>query len=165
MMVRNGRVFVGTAGLGVFVSANLGQTWQAFNEGLVGGFLNTQLDVSDLQVRGDSLYASTLGAGVYVRRLTGVNTWHHFGEEFEPNQASNVRGLAVGGTRLLAAAGGNGSVFFRDPGDADWTVSWLDNVGLRPGLQAFGAVWTGTGWVVATGVGQGVFSSTLGQEP
>jgi hypothetical protein len=165
MLVRNGTLYVGTAGLGVFASADLGQTWQAFNDGLVGGLFNTQLDVSDLQVRGDSLYASTFGAGVYVRRLTGVDMWHHFGEEFEPNQASNVRGLAVGGTRLLAAAGGNGSVFFRDPGDADWTQSWLDNVGLRPGLQAFGAVWTGTGWVVATGVGQGVFSSTQGHEP
>ena len=165
MLVRNGKLYVGTSGLGVFVSANLGQTWQAFNEGLVGGILNTQLDVSDLKLRGDSLYASTFGAGVYVRRLTGVDTWHHFGEEFEPNQASNVRGLAVGGTRLLAAGGGNGSVFFRDPGDAEWTLSWLDNVGLRPGLEAFGAVWTGTGWVVATGVGRGVFSSTQGHEP
>jgi hypothetical protein len=56
-------------------------------------------------------------------------------------------------------------VFFRDPGDADWTLSWLDNVGLRPGLEAFGAVWTGTGWVVSTGVGHGVFSSTQGHEP
>ena len=165
MLVRNGTLYVGTAGLGVFVSANLGQTWQAFNDGLVGGFLNTQLDVSDLKLRGDSLYASTFGAGVYVRRLTGVDTWHHFGEEFEPNQSSNVRGLAVGGTRLLAAGGANGTVFFRDPGDAEWTLSWLDNVGLRPGLAAFGAVWTGTGWVVATGAGRGVFSSSQGHEP
>ena len=165
VLVRNGTLYVGTSGLGVFVSANLGQTWQAFNDGLVGGFLDSQLDVSDLQVRSDSLYASTFGAGVYVRRLNGVDVWHHFGEEFEPNQASNVRGLAVGGTRLLAAGGANGTVFFRDPGDADWTLSWLDNVGLRPGLEAFGAVWTGTGWVVATGVGRGVFSSAQGHEP
>lgn len=165
VLVRNGTLYVGTGGLGVFATANLGQTWQAFNDGLVGGFLDSQLDVSDLQVRGDSLYASTFGAGVYVRRLNGVEVWHHFGEEFEPNQASNVRGLAVGGARLLAAGGANGSVFFRDPGDAEWTLSWLDNVGLRPGLEAFGAVWTGTGWVVATGVGRGVFSSTQGHEP
>jgi hypothetical protein len=165
MLVRNGTLYVGTVGLGVFVSADLGQTWQAFNDGLVGGVLDSQLDVSDLQVRGDSLYASTLGAGVYVRRLSGVDAWHHFGEEFEPNQASNVRGLAVGGTRLLAAGGANGTVFFRDPGDAEWTLSWLDNVGLRPGLEAFGAVWTGTGWVVATGVGRGVVISPEGHEP
>jgi hypothetical protein len=165
MLMRNGTLYLGTAGLGVYVSADLGQTWQTFNDGLVGGFENSQLDVSDLKVRGDSLYASTFGAGVYVRRLTGVDMWHHFGEVFEPNQASNLRGLALGGTRLLAMGGANGSVFFRDPGDAEWTQSWLNNVGLHPGVEAFGAVWTGTGWVVATGVGRSVYSSTQGQEP
>ena len=164
LLVRNGVLYAGTGGGGVFVSGDLGQSWQPFNPGLVGGILDSQLDVSDLVTRGDSLYAATLGAGVYVRNLAVADTWHHFGEELEPNQASNVRGLAVGGTRLIAGAGANGSVFFRDPGDADWTVSWLDNVGLHPGLQAFSAVWTGTGWVVATGAGQRVFSSVRGQE-
>lgn len=165
LLVRNGVLYAGTAGGGVLRSADLGQSWQTFNGGLVGGIFDSQLDVSDLVMRGDSLYAATLGAGVYVRNLAAADTWHHFGEEFEPNQASNVRSLAVNGTRLIAAAGGNGSVFFRDPGDADWTVSWLDNVGLHPGLQAFGAVWTGTGWVVATGAGQRVFSSASGAGP
>jgi hypothetical protein len=163
--IRNHRLYAGTFGQGVFISDNLGTTWQAFNQGLVGGILNSQLDVADLQVRGDSLYAATLGAGVYVRNLTGAGTWSHFGEEFEPNQASNVEALAVGGNRLLAAAGGNGTVFFRDPGDADWTQSFLDNIGLHPGFQASAPAWTGTGWVVAVSAGRGVFRSTLGQEP
>ena len=100
MLIRNGTLYLGTSGLGVFTSVDLGQTWQAFNSGLVGGFQNSQLDVSDLKSRGDSLYASTFGAGVYVRRLTGVDTWHHFGEEFEPNSMSNVLALGLGGTRL-----------------------------------------------------------------
>lgn len=164
-LVRNGTLYAGTAGLGVYTSGDLGLTWHAFNDGLVGGLFNSQLDVSDLEVLGDSLYAGTFGAGVYVRSLAGAGTWHHFGEEFEPNQASNIRSLAVDGTRLLADAGANGSVFARDPGDADWTISWLDNVGLQPGLEAFSTVWTGTGWVVATGAGRGVFSSAQGQEP
>ena len=164
LLMRNGTLYAGTNGLGVFTSTDLGQTWHAFNEGLVGGFQDSQLDVSDLEVLGDNLYAGTFGAGVYVRNL-GAGTWHHFGEEFEPNQASNIRDLAVGGARLLADGGGNGSVFFRDPGDGEWTISWLDNVGLRPGLEAFSTVWTGTGWVVATGVSRGVFSSAQGHEP
>ena len=165
VLVRNGVLYAGTGNGGVLASHDLGQSWQPFNEGLVGGLFDTQLDVSDLVVRGDSLYAGTFGAGVYVRHLGAIDTWHHFGEEFEPNQASNIRGLAVGGTRLFAMCGANGSVFFRDPGDPDWTVSWLDNVGLHPGLEAFDAVWTGTGLVVATGVGQRVFSSASGQGP
>ena len=165
VLMRNGRLYIGTAGRGVFISDDLGQTWHDFNDGLVGGILGTQLDVADFAVRGDSLYAGTLGAGVYVRTLRGAGTWHSFGDAFEPNQAANVRSLASDGTRVVADAGGNGSVFFRDPGAADWTVSWLDNVGLRPGIQAFSVVSTGTGWVVGTGVGRWVFSSTHGQEP
>jgi hypothetical protein len=161
--IRNRRLFAGTFGQGVFISDNLGATWQAFNQGLVGGILNTQLDLSDLQVRGDSLYAATSGAGVYVRSLRGAGTWSHFGEVFEPNQDSNVQALALGGTRLLAAAGSNGEVLRRDPGDAEWTISPLDNLGLHPGLQAASAAFTGGGWVVGTSVG--LFRSVAGQEP
>lgn len=163
VLVRNGRLYAGTFGQGVFISDDLGDSWQGFNQGLVGGLFDTQLDLSDLQVRGDSLYAATEGAGVYVRSLAVTDSWHHFGEDFEPNQASNVGALAVGGTRLLAAAGGNGSVFFRDPGDAEWTISWLNNIGLHPGEQARSAAWTGTGWVVGSNFG--VSRSVLGEEP
>jgi hypothetical protein len=161
--MRNGRLYAGTFGQGVRVSDDLGATWQAFNQGLVGGFLDSQLDISDLQVRGDSLYAATSGAGVYARNLAGPGTWVHFGDEFEPNQASNLNDLALGGTRLLASAGSNGAVFRRDPGEADWTISNLDNVGIHAGVQAQSAAWTGTGWVV--GAVSGVFRSVAGQEP
>ncbi len=163
LLMRNGRLYAGTFGQGVFVSDDLGDTWQAFSQGLVGGVLNSQLFLSDFVVRGDSLFGATLGAGVYMRGLASADTWHHFGEEFEPNQASNVDGLALGGTRLMAAAGGNGTVLFRDPGDADWTVSELGNIGLLPGIQARAAVFTGTGWVVGTNTG--IFHSVGGQEP
>jgi hypothetical protein len=161
--IRNHRLFAGTAGQGVVISDDLGATWQAFNQGLVGGVANSQLDLSGFQVRGDSLYAATLGAGVYVRTLVGAGAWSHFGEEFEPNQASNVRTLALGGTRLLAGAGSNGEVFRRNPGDGEWTISSLDNVGLHPGLAASSAAFTGSGWVVGTNIG--IFRSVAGQEP
>jgi len=165
VQVRNGKLYAGTSGKGVFISDDLGQTWRGFNEGLVGGIFNTQLDISDMANRGDSLYAGTFGAGVYVRKLTGVSAWSHFGEEFEPNQASNISALAVGGPRVLAMGGANGTVFFRDPGDPEWTQSFLNNVGLHPGFSASSAIWTGTGWVVGAGVARGVFLSTQGQEP
>jgi photosystem II stability/assembly factor-like uncharacterized protein len=161
--VRNGRLYAGTFGQGVFVSDDLGQTWSAFNQGLVGGFANSQLFLVDFQVLGDRLYAATSGAGVYERDLAGAGTWAPFGDAFEPNQASNLNSLALGGTRLLASAGANGMVFDRDPGDADWTVSNLNNAGLQPGLTPFSAAWTGTGWVVGTNAG--IFRSVAGQEP
>jgi hypothetical protein len=90
-------------------------------------------------------------------------TWHPFGNEFENNTSANVADLETDGTRLVAAAGGNGSVFRRDPGELDWTISWLDNVGLRPGVQARQILWNGHGWVVGTI--RGVSHSVGGQEP
>src|SRR6185503_1005556 len=63
--VRNGRLYAGTFGQGVRVSDDLGTSWQDFNQGLVGGFEDSQLDVVDLQFRGDELFAATAGAGVY----------------------------------------------------------------------------------------------------
>lgn len=162
VVVRNGRLYAGTYGQGVFVSQDLGDTWVAFNQGLAGGLFGTHNFLSDLMVDGDHLYAATAGAGVYRRNLVAGN-WAHFGEQFEPNQASNTNGIAAGDSRLLVSAGANGTVFFRDPGDADWTLSWLDNTGILPGLAALSAVWTGGGWVVGSNIG--VFTSPLGQEP
>jgi hypothetical protein len=161
--VRNGRLYAGTFGQGVRISDDLGTSWQAFNEGLVGGFEDSQLKVVDLQFRGDVLYAATSGAGVYARNLAAPGGWQPFGAAFELNQGANVTALAVGGDRLLASAGGNGMVFHRDPGEPEWTVSNLDNVGPHAGIQAGLAEWTGTGWVVGTI--SGVFCSVAGQEP
>lgn len=162
VVVRNGRLYAGTYGQGVFVSQDLGDTWVAFNQGLAGGLFGTHNFLSDLMVDGDHLYAATAGAGVYRRNLV-AGSWAHFGEQFEPNQASNTNGIAAGNSRLLVSAGANGTVFFRDPGDADWTLSWLDNTGILPGLAALSAIWTGGGWVVGSNIG--VFTSPLGQEP
>ena len=163
LWLRNGRIFAGTNSQGVFTSSDLGTSWQAFNQGLVGGFADSQLDIADLQERGDSLFVATLGAGVYVRTLATAGTWSHFGEEFEPNQASNVTDLELGGSRLLACGGSNGTVFVRDPGAPDWTISFLGNTGLLPGVTPLTSLWTGSHWVV--GSAKGVFLSPTGREP
>ncbi|HEX6789713.1 MAG TPA: hypothetical protein VF247_00255 [Candidatus Krumholzibacteria bacterium] len=159
---RNGRIYAATYGQGVFTSDDLGDSWQAYNQGLSGGVLDTQRFVVDLVVRGDSLYAATSGDGPWVRNLV-AGQWTHFSNVFEPNAASNMNGIAAGGTRLLACAGFNGTVFFREPGQADWTLSWLNNTGLAPGLAALSAIWTGSRWVVGSNIG--VFHSAQGQSP
>jgi len=159
---RNGRLYAGTFGQGVFISDDLGDSWQAFNQGLAGGVLNTQRFIADLVVRGDSLYAATSGDGPWARNLT-TGSWFHFSNIFEPNQASNMNSIDAGGSRLLACAGFNGTVFFRDPGQPDWTRSWLNNTGLAPGLGALTAIWTGSRWVV--GANTGVFHSPSGDSP
>lgn len=159
---RNGRIYAGTFGQGVFISDDLGDSWQAFNQGLSGGVLDTQRFIVELVVRGDSLYAATAGDGPWARNLTS-GSWFHFSNVFEPNQASNMNDIAAGGSRLVGSAGFNGTVFFRDTGQADWTLSWLDNTGIAPGLAALTAIWTGSRWVV--GSNTGVFHSPAGQSP
>ncbi len=159
---RNGRLYAGTYGQGVFASDDRGATWQPYSQGLVGGLFDSQLYIGDLLVRGDSLYAATSGAGPWVRNLV-AGTWSPFGTVFEPNQASNMNAIAAGGGRLLACAGFNGTVFFRDGGAPDWTLSWLDDAGIVPGLGALAAHWTGTGWIVGSNVG--VFTSAAGEAP
>ena len=141
----DGRLFAGTFGQGVFVSDDLGTTWSAFNQGLTGGVLDSQLFISSFEVAGGSLFAGTFGAGVWVRSLLVPGGWSHFGEVFEPEQASNVNTIALGGDgRLLAAAGSNGTVFWRDRGDADWTPSVLGPNRPLPGVQAHSLSWTGS---------------------
>ena len=159
--VRNGRLYAGTFGQGVFVSDNLGTTWTGFNQGLVGGFANTQLNISDLLVRGDSLYAATEG-GAWVRGLAS-GTWSHFGNAFEADEAPQMLGIAANATRLVAAAGFNGQVFTRDRGDADWTQWWVNDIGPQPGLAPLSVLWTGHGWVMGTNIG--VFVSSSGDAP
>lgn len=163
VLAHDGLLYAGTYGQGVFVSDDLGDTWIAFNQGLVGGIANSQLAISDFLVDGGTLYAATFGAGVWIRSLAPAGTWTHFGEVFEPNAASTVAALAVGGTRLLAAAGANGDVFYRDPEDADWTLSFLDNTGWAAGVIPLSAVWTGRRWVVSAN--SGVYRSATGASP
>ncbi|MEQ1833345.1 MAG: hypothetical protein ABL977_09850 [Candidatus Eisenbacteria bacterium] len=158
-----GRIYAGASLKGVFVSDDFGVTWSAFNTGLTGGFQDSQLDVTDLELQDGTLYAATAGAGVYARRLVSGAAWAPFGVEFEIQQAANVRALESDGTRLLASAGVNGMVFVRDPGNPDWVESDLDNVGVHAGLAAETAVFTGTGWIVGSNIG--IFRSPTGAEP
>lgn len=159
---RNGRLYAGTYGQGVFISDDLGDSWQAYNEGLSGGVLNTQRFIIDLLARGDSLYAATAGDGPWVRNLV-AGTWTHFSNVFEPNQASNMNDIAASGTQLFGSAGFNGTAFVRNTGAADWTLSWFNNTGISAGLAALTAIWTGSQWVVGSNIG--VYHSPTGQSP
>jgi hypothetical protein len=164
LWVRNGRIYAGTFGQGVFVSDDRGATWQAFNQGLVGGFLDTQLFISDLVVRGDSPLRGHLGSRRVRpgpdRRDDVASLRRRVRAESIVEPESSWRSAARG---LLVTAPSNGFVFVQDPGDPDWTLSNLDNIGPHAGLSSQSAVWTGTAWVVGTN--NGIFHSSSGQEP
>jgi hypothetical protein len=161
--VHHGRLYAGTRGQGVFVSSDMGATWQSFNQGLVGGVNNSQLVVMDLLLRADTLYAATDGAGPFIRNLAIAGQWARYGTAIVAGQAGNMESIAASPTRLLAMGGGNGDVFFRDPGQADWTESLLFNDHVAAGLAPLAAVWTGSVWIVGTNAG--VFRGNPGQLP
>lgn len=163
VLYRNGRIYAGTLGQGAFISDDLGSTWSGYSQGLVGGVFNTQLRVEDFLVRGDSLYAATSGAGVWVRSLAVAGAWSPYGVLDGDNTADTVNDLASSDTRLLAAAGANGDLFFRDRDAPVWRQSFLNNTSFLAGLESQAAAWTGHGWVV--GANGGLFRSSQGQEP
>ncbi len=146
---RHGRLWAGTSGQGVFTSDDLGASWQPRSDGLAGGLFNSHLWLLSFAERGDSLYAGTGGAGVFVRPLDGSGPWHPTGSQLVANQSGGVEDLAVHVGRMLAAGGANGTVH-RNEGGAPWIQMFLDNNGLQPGLAVFAAEWTGGSWLVGT---------------
>ena len=157
--VHDGRLYAGTNGQGVLVSDDLGDTWADYNQGLsgLGSFA-----VADMTVHGDSLYLATIGGGPWVRNLAS-GPWTPFGTTITTFQASNMTAIAAGGSQLFAAGGFNGTVFYRDPGQPDWTTSLLFNDRFAPGLAGLSAMWTGSRWIVGSNIG--LFTSTTGHEP
>ena len=163
VLVHDERLYAGTFGQGVFVSDDLGDTWSNFSQGLVGGIGNSVLTIMGMVESGNHLYAATEGAGAWTRDLAS-GTWSLFGSQtLQDFQASNMDNIAAGGTQLFAMGGFNGTVFIRNPGDPDWTVSLLFNDHFAPGLAGLNAIWTGRRWVVGSNIG--MFSSPTGQAP
>lgn len=119
---RDGRIWAGSFANGVFTSDDLGVTWAQRNDGLTGGLFGSHLYVDDFEQRGDSLFACTAGAGVYVTRLSGPVQWTRFGDAFQTWVSENVVELGAHGDTLFAAAGANGYVFSRAPGEGDWSA-------------------------------------------
>jgi hypothetical protein len=148
--IERGLLWAGTYGQGVWTSADLGASWQDANAGLTGGILDTQRFLAAFESRGDSLYAGTSGAGTYVKRLSTLGSWSVFGPSIVSSTSGNVNDLMGVGDRLLVAPDANGSVFFNDRGDADWTESFLEVGPAGVGLEVNSFAWTGSAWLAST---------------
>ena len=159
---RDGRIWAGSYGQGVFTSDDFGQSWQDRSAGLAGGLFNSHFFMLDFQPRGNQLYVSTGGAGVFVRTLGSAGPWQPTGAELVANQAGGVEGLSTNGARMLAVGGFNGQVF-RNDGGLPWTEMFLDNTGLLPDLGPSCVTWTGSAFLVGTN--HGFYRSASGANP
>lgn len=111
------RLFAGTLGDGVFESRDRGETWTPRSNGLVS---QSDRRILAFSVRGNNLYAATDGAGVLVYNLMSDAGWTPFRTGMPSNLSWNVGDIVLAGGRLLAGAGGNGSVYLNDDGLAAW---------------------------------------------
>jgi len=116
----SGKLYLGTYGFGVWVSTNGGASWQADNVGFAGIGSN---QISMLAVRGDSLYAATLGSKVFVKNVATNSQWTAFNIGMP---WFNVESLTEDRGALFAGAGGNATLSINRPGQPDWTETAFD---------------------------------------
>lgn len=119
ILVHEGVLYAGMNGSGVFASADRGATWAPAAPGLTG----VSLRITDLAVRGDSLFAGTDGGGVHVLNLETPDQWRSFNHGLP---AQGITTLAVSGNALVAAGGPSGSVYVRSRQAGSWTTVAID---------------------------------------
>lgn len=118
LAVANGAVYLGSRGDGVFRTNDGGTTWQSLSAGLSG----SAGVIVGFAVRGDSLFAATGGAGVYVHNLANPAGWTAYNAGLFQYGCSAI--VESGGT-LVAGIGVY--LFTRSRDAAQWSYVIFDS--------------------------------------
>lgn len=110
-----GRLFASTINDGIFYSSNGGFNFYQDNIGLSGTGAHS---VSMLAVRGDSIYAATYGAGVFVKKKDPAAIWLSYNAGLP---WGTVESIVADGNNLIAGAGANARLSMRSTSEAVWT--------------------------------------------
>lgn len=149
--VAGGRIFVGTSLDGVFSSNNLGQSWQSDNAGLNG---LGAMSISGFARRGDSLYAATQGAKVFVKKISTNSAWSAYSTGLP---WGNIESITHIDGVLYAGAGANATVSRQQYPGHTWTEHAFDQ--FNEEINMFlGAIRSGEA-LLAVGSG-GLYRST-----
>jgi hypothetical protein len=117
------KIYIGTSHHGIFCSADGGLTWLN-----TGGNL---LPVSQIAMKENDLYASTLGNGVYIFNQDN-NSWLSFNNSL-PTYSVNVFTILSTSGSLLIGAGANGTFYRYDFDNSQWNEEYYYG-SLKPGL-------------------------------
>lgn len=112
-----GEIYAGTYIYGVYRSTDKGESWIHLDQGLFGAGGQT---IIDLVVRGDSIYAGTAGAGIFVMDLNNPATWIHYSEGLYFEFSYNINSLKLIDNVIYAGAGGNGTFYKNDGTSSLW---------------------------------------------
>jgi photosystem II stability/assembly factor-like uncharacterized protein len=152
LLAANGTLYAAMVVNGCYISTDGGTTWQQHNIGLEGlGAKN----LSMLVRRGDSLFAATYGAGIFVKPC---EPWWAPWQPYNQNQGwGNVGSIVEGGGTLLAGAGISAKVSRCGPESPQWSEYSFDQFngiinGFLGGIRQAG-IWLGAGM-------QGLYRST-----
>lgn len=125
----NNKLYVGTFGKGVYETSDNGLNWTSRNTGLNN---SGALEISSIAIRGDSLYAATIGEGVFVLNLLNPIGWQSFSDGLPFGLSWNVYSLYNFNGTLICGAGGNANVYFNEPGSTLWIEKSFDMPAAEP---------------------------------
>ena len=146
-MPAGGSLWAGTFGQSVFRGSEDGSSWSSFSTGLTGLGSN---HVVAFEVRDDTLFAATEGAGVFALDLATTTQWTEFNNGLPVFTAGSVSSIILSGTTLVAPAGPNGLVYRLPQGAAAWEEIAV-RPPLLPGFTATDIYSDGTNILVANG--------------
>lgn len=148
ILVHEDIIFVADEAKGIFISENRGQSWQDYNQGL--HFTH----VKAISIRGDSIFAGTIGAGIFVRNLLSVHGWQAYSSTIFWKNTESITNLK--GT-LVAGVGHNSTLYINRMNESTWTETvFADFNGEPSALLAITA--TENHWIAAGN--NGLYSSS-----
>src|SRR5690606_20262766 len=106
-----------------------GLDWSARNNGLNN---NRALEISSIAVRGDSLYAATVGVGVFVINLVNPTALQNFRNGLPFGVSWNVYSIYNYNNTLICGAGGKAKVYFNTNGSDTWVEKSFDLPAAEP---------------------------------
>ncbi|MBI1835919.1 MAG: T9SS type A sorting domain-containing protein [Flavobacteriia bacterium] len=135
-VLKNGNdLYAGTAGQGIFFSANYGGHWNAVNNGL------TNQNVRSLAADNINIYAGTTGGGVFISDDSGSN-WTASNTGLTNG---NITSITIDGTNIYAGTSGGGIFLSSDNGNS-WTAvnNGLLNLQITALISKNGNIYAGT---------------------